>query len=272
MNNTTKSQTAKTTNPIRRVVVALDASPCSRAVLRSAARLAATLGAEVEGLYVEDVRLLTAAELPVAQELRLPGGRRLYDRRTAEYELRVVARTVETWAEEIARRENVSWHFRVLRGHIAPALMEAAGQDALLSLGRFGASICPRPGRIGSVARRVLSQHSAPLFLLHRELQPGQPILLTIDETGRDDPLIPLAVRLAQAYASPLILLTEDRESGEALEAALGESTPALSVHTLRRGNLASQIVAASQGTGGLVLSHHRDPRLAELDCALLLI
>lgn len=272
MNNATPMTIPKTTHAIRRVVVALDASPCSRTVLRSAARLSVALGAEMEGLFVEDVRLLYTAELPVAQELRLPGGRRVYDRPTAEHELRVVARTVEAWAGEIAQREKVEWRFRVLRGEIAPALMEAAGQEALLSLGRYGASICPRPARIGSVARSVLSHYNAPLFLLHREMQPGQPILLTGDDLRADDPLLSLALSLAQSYDSPLILITDDGEAADALRAALAEETPALSIYRLQSGNLASQIAALSQGTGGIVLSHRRDPQLAELECGLLLM
>ena len=71
MNEDTQSQSS---SPIRRVVVALDASPCSRIVLRGAARISAALGAEVEGLFVEDIRLLTLAELPIAAEVRQPGG------------------------------------------------------------------------------------------------------------------------------------------------------------------------------------------------------
>ena len=49
---------------IRRIVVAVDASPHSLAAIEGAAVLARLLEAELIGIYVEDVRLLRVAELP----------------------------------------------------------------------------------------------------------------------------------------------------------------------------------------------------------------
>jgi nucleotide-binding universal stress UspA family protein len=53
-----------TTKPttIRRILVALDASPHSFAALEAAAHLAAHLEAELFGLYVEDENLLRGAD------------------------------------------------------------------------------------------------------------------------------------------------------------------------------------------------------------------
>ena len=53
---------------IRRILVALDASTHSLAALETAAGLAARLEAELVGLFVEDINLLRAAELPFARE------------------------------------------------------------------------------------------------------------------------------------------------------------------------------------------------------------
>ncbi len=55
--------------PIRRILVALDASGASLAALDAAARLAATLEAELLGLFVEDEDLLRLAGLPCAREV-----------------------------------------------------------------------------------------------------------------------------------------------------------------------------------------------------------
>ncbi len=259
-------------SPIRRVVVALDASPCSRVVLRSAARISAALGAPLEGLFVEDVRLLDLAELPIATELRQPGGIRSFDRDVAERELRVVAQTVNRWAGQIAGEYNLAWHFRVIRGGIASTLMEAGGEGTLLSLGRFGNSIYSRPSRMGSVAQRVLGEHSAPLLLLHQEIRPGQPIRLVTSGAADELPLVALAVRLAQVYTSPLAVFADNPSAEAFLRVALDESPLPVSFHRLRSGDLSRQILAAGQGTGGLVLSHRRDHSLAELDCAVILL
>jgi len=268
MSEATQSPTA----PIRRVVVALDASPCSRVVLRTAARIAAGLGAQLEGLYVEDARLLNLAELPIAAELRQPGGLRAFHREVAERELRVVAQTVERWAGEIARRHSPDWHFRVLRGYVAQALMDAADDQTLLSLGRFGKPLTPSPSRIGSVARQVLGAHRAPLLLTHQEIRPGQPILVTTSGDTAELPLLAMAVRLAQVYNSPLIVLAETPEAETFLAAALADLPQEVTIRRLIPGNLSGQILALSQGKGGVVLSHRRDDSLAELECALILL
>ena len=261
---------------IRRVVVALDASPCSRAVLRTAARISAALGAELEGLFVEDTRLLDLAELPIAVELRQPGGVRAFDRSLMEQELRVVAQTVEHWAGEIAHQHNATWRFRVVRGNIARSLMDAAGEHALLSLGRFGNPICPGrpagPAHIGSVARRVLSEHRSPLLLLHQEMRPGQPVLVTTSGAAEERPLLAMAVRLAQVYASPLMVLTSNPAVEARLTASLAGSTQAVTFHRLRPGDLRHQILALSRGRGGLILSHRRDRGLEEMECAIILL
>ncbi|MFZ1753639.1 MAG: universal stress protein [Caldilineaceae bacterium] len=265
-------QSQPVASPIRRVVVALDASPCSRMVLRTAARIAAGLGAQLEGLFVEDDRLLALADLPIAAELRQPGGVRPFDRALVERELRVVAQTVEKWAGPIVRAYDIVWRFRVVRGNIAQSLMEAAGEDTLLSLGRYGNPLCLRPDRLGSVAQRVLGEHRMPLLLLHQEMRVGQPVLVTTSGRAEELPLVAMAVRLSQVYASPLLVLTENDEARQFLAAALTDNPQPVTFHTLGSGDLAEQILILSQSRGGLVLSHRREPALARLECGLILL
>jgi len=50
---------------VRRVLVALDASPVSPEAAQAAAELAAQMQAQIEGLFVEDVTLLDLASLPL---------------------------------------------------------------------------------------------------------------------------------------------------------------------------------------------------------------
>ena len=49
---------------MRRILVAVDASPHSLAALDAALRLAADLEAEIIGLFVEDINLLRLAGMP----------------------------------------------------------------------------------------------------------------------------------------------------------------------------------------------------------------
>jgi len=266
------AETESVASPIRRVVVALDASPCSRVVLRSAARISAALGAPLEGVFVEDARLIDLAELPIAAELRQPGGLRAFERALIERELRVVAQSLEKWAGAIAQAHTPTWRFRVVRGAIAPALMEAAGGDALLTLGRYGNPIYPHPARIGSVAQRVLGEHRAPLLLLHQEIRPGQPVLLVTSGDEEELPLVAMAVRLSRAYNSPLVVLADNPGAEAFLRVALDDNPQPVTFQRLRPGDLLSQILAISQGRGGVLLSHRREPALAQLECAVILL
>ena len=64
---------------IRRIMVALDASPRNVEMIEIAAKLAARMGSELIGLFVEDINLLRMADLPFASEIGLfsNGTRRL---------------------------------------------------------------------------------------------------------------------------------------------------------------------------------------------------
>ena len=59
------------TSDVRRILVALDASPHSHAALEEAAALAKPLQAELAGVFVLDAELLRLSALPVARETRL---------------------------------------------------------------------------------------------------------------------------------------------------------------------------------------------------------
>ena len=54
---------------VERILVAIDASPGSLAAAETAARLAALLNAELEGLFVEDDRLLRLPAAPLARQV-----------------------------------------------------------------------------------------------------------------------------------------------------------------------------------------------------------
>ncbi len=257
---------------VRRVVVALDASECSKAVLRTAARISAALHAELEGLFVEDVRLLALAELPITAEVQFFGRVRPLDRPALERDLRALAQHVERWATEIARLHNPNWRFRTERGEVAQALLQAAGEEDLLSLGRFGNPICPQPRRLGSVARRVFDLRRAPLLLLHQEIRRGQPVIVTTSAAPEEMRLLVMAAQLAQVYESEIVVLLEDPEAEDLVRRVLADYPVRVFVRRLEQGPLRPQIVAVSQGRGGAVLAHRREQDLADLECAVILL
>jgi nucleotide-binding universal stress UspA family protein len=124
---------------IRRILVALDASPHSLSALRAAVEIAAELSAELVGLFVEDVNLVRLAALPVTREIGHTSGRiRELDERTMARQLRGLALRAERALAQEAGRRQVRWSFSVSRGTIGAELWGAASEADLVVMGRAG--------------------------------------------------------------------------------------------------------------------------------------
>jgi len=149
----------------RRILVALDTSTGSRLALRRAADLARRLDAELSGLFVEDENLLHLAGLPFARELSASGAaaRRLSPE-AMERELARQAMLLEQELEQIAASLDLRWSFRTRRGRVAGELLAARAGHQLVALGR--AALQPGARRLGSTARRLLSEPGLALVLI----------------------------------------------------------------------------------------------------------
>jgi nucleotide-binding universal stress UspA family protein len=151
---------------VRRIIVAADASPYGRAAMEAAATLAAELGAEIEGLFVEDVNLFNVAELALGRELHLISGRaRAFDRAALESELRTEASQARRALETLAGRWHVSVSFRVVRGRVEAEVITAAGAADLLVLGTASRSLGAH-GRPGSTAVAAAERAPGSVLLL----------------------------------------------------------------------------------------------------------
>lgn len=179
---------------IRRVAVALDASPHSLEGLALAARIAAALGAEVEGVFIEDTKLLDSAGLPFLREVRVTTlGESAMDAARLQRELRAAARWMREQLERSASELGVACSFRVWRGDLEAEILGAALDAELFTLGRIGrfAPLRRRPktrqarpaptvgvlfnARVGAAhaletAKALSNQHDASLVVI---LQPG---------------------------------------------------------------------------------------------------
>jgi nucleotide-binding universal stress UspA family protein len=124
---------------IRRVAVALDASLQSSEALQAAAELAASLQAELEGIFIEDINLIRLAELPFTREIR-PASmtEETVNVQRMEQELRSLARQEQQKLELVAREKGISCSFRIRRGQIKTELMEAVAEVDVLTLCRPG--------------------------------------------------------------------------------------------------------------------------------------
>jgi len=124
---------------IRRILVALDASPHSLSALRAASEIASELGADLVGVFIEDVNLVRLAALPVTREIGQTSGRiRELDEQTMARQLRGLALRAERALAQEAGRRQVRWSFSVSRGTIGAELWGAASEADLVVMGRAG--------------------------------------------------------------------------------------------------------------------------------------
>ena len=124
---------------MRRIAVTLDACQVSSSTLEEAVQLAARMGAQLEGIFVEDIDLIQLAELPFLREVRSVSRSEIAINLTRmEQELRVLARRAERLLGEHAARQNVSWSFRIWRGSIDTELLTADADADVFALTRMG--------------------------------------------------------------------------------------------------------------------------------------
>lgn len=103
----------------RRVLLQIDAATHCEETVGAAIDIAARLGGELHGLFIEDADLVTVGDLDFIREFRLssPVAHQL-DRLTLEGQLRALAKRVQRQIERSGNRRNVTVGFRAVRGDI----------------------------------------------------------------------------------------------------------------------------------------------------------
>jgi nucleotide-binding universal stress UspA family protein len=197
---------------IRRILVALDASGHSLAALKAAVELAASLKAELLGLFVEDINLLRLAGLPFAQEIPYPlAAAQQMDSLRLEQELRTQASRARRALAEAAEPVRVSWSFRVARGQVTAEVLTAASEVDLLSLGIASRPLIRRT-RPGSTALTVAARAPRTVLLLQQGEKIRPPVLVTYDGSVSAKRALAIAARLIQTLkpngSRALIVLT----------------------------------------------------------------
>jgi len=208
---------------IRRILVALDASPHSLSALRAAAELAAELRADLVGVFVEDVNLVRLAALPATREIGQISARILeLDERTMTRQLRSLAQRAEQALAREAGRLQVSWSFRVSRGTIGAELWGAASEADLVVMGRTGWSA---GRRAGSSVEAVLASGTRRTLVIGKgaRLQPS--LLAVHDGTGMADRALQTAALLAKSKGGYLaVAITRpDPEQAQRLQRQVSE-------------------------------------------------
>ncbi len=120
---------------IRRILLALDASPGSLSALEAAVDMAARIEAELSGVFVEDEDLMRLAESPFARQILYPSATQAAtSRASVEREMKLQAQRARETLANAAQRAHIRWSFRTVRGKVTPELLAAAEEGDLLLL------------------------------------------------------------------------------------------------------------------------------------------
>jgi nucleotide-binding universal stress UspA family protein len=245
----------------RRILVALDGSPESRAALAAAARLGIPTGAELSGLFVEDVELLRLAALPFTVEVGFASaGPHPLDPSDVERRFRLAAEEAREALREVAAASGLPSRFRVARGRVVPELLSAAGEADVVATGkRSGRG--PAGRRLGGTARGLIAHVPSPILVGGvRGLAPGPAVVITASSRV-PDVVLRFASLLAGAFRAPEIVVIAGEGGTEPSRAELEglpvrrRSFPSISsggVRALREVAIASSVVLVRpEGTAG---------------------
>ncbi|MFI5181527.1 MAG: universal stress protein [Thermoanaerobaculia bacterium] len=212
----------------RRILVAMDGSPGSRAALEAAARLGLTAGAELSGLFIEDVELIRLAGLPFAREAGVSSGmfRRL-EAVDVERQFHVAAEAARELLREAFWSMALPSTFRVVRGRVVPEILAASRDADVVAVGkRSGHGVTGR--RLGATTRGLIAHLSAPVLVGGlRSLTAGPAVVIC---TTRDisEEALGFVMLLVRAFGAPEVVVI-------AGEGARGPSRPERDGVTIRR-------------------------------------
>ncbi len=192
---------------IRRILVALDASTHSLAALDAAAGLAAGLGAELIGLFVEDENLVHLAGLPFAREVTSSSAAsQPLSSDKMERSMLLQAWQARQALKEAAERVQAKWRFQTVRGQVTASVLQAALEVDLLAMGRVSRPLSSR-SHLGSTARAASAQTKGSVLLMEHGSDLSYPVLVTYDGTPAARQALATAVRLAKTSGDNLTVL-----------------------------------------------------------------
>ncbi|MCD4738627.1 MAG: universal stress protein [Anaerolineae bacterium] len=253
---------------IRRILVALDASPHSRAALEAAAELATRLHAALRGLFVEDVRLLQLAQLPFSQEIgQLSASWRQLNTARIERELRVQAKRARRTFALTVKQMPVASEFHVTRGVVASEVLAAVGDADLLVLGRAGWSRVLIK-QLGSTARTALAAAPNLILIVPAGGHLGWPVQVIYDGSpAAEKGLLIAGSIMGEGQWLNVLLLAGEAELAvfhDQAQTMLRDRDFNIGYQTLARSNVSSLLQLLEFQSNGLLVMPLKPALLAE--------
>jgi hypothetical protein len=169
------------TQPIKRVVVSLDAVSEIAPAIETAARLAARWHVPLHGVFVEDEDLVGLASLPFARQVTLATGLGPLTKDHIEDHFRASAERSRRELAAAAARHDLQWSFQVVRGPLAAA---ARGREHDFVVA--GATTRPVGDhfRVASRWWSLTANTARPLLLAKRQWESGGSIFALLRRRG----------------------------------------------------------------------------------------
>lgn len=194
---------------VGRVLVLLDGSRMSYAALQAAAEIAAFTGADVLGVFVEELNLLRSAGYGFTREVGASSGvSRPFDPTGIEQRMQSLAsqaqRALAGAVAPYGGRQTLS----IVRGHVIDEVLALAGPRDLLVLGRVGWSSAPG-GRLGSTARGLVRRSPGRVLLWceNRTLPQGRVVVFLNDHRDANNRALQAAAEVIRHSHRPVTLL-----------------------------------------------------------------
>lgn len=249
---------------IKRILVALDASPHSLAALEAAVELAARFRAELAGLFVEDENLLRLANLPFVQEVGLFSATlRHIDVNELERQIRGLGRRARRIFTMTTERTQISRSFRVVRGTVLSELLNAATEADVLVLGKAGWSLLQRE-QLGSTVRGILPERFGMALIMKERTCLGVPLAVVYDGSPAAERALIAADTLRQQPEDTgkmliVLLLAENEQKVNSLQsqaaARLAERKAVARYHSLTSTNVLPLVdILQTKDCGMLIL------------------
>jgi hypothetical protein len=190
----------------RRILVALDVSQDSLAALEAAADMAASLEADLVGLFIEDIDLLNTAALPFTRQVGTIS-REPMPLETADVEraFKAQAAALRRRLAQFERDRRLHWELRIERDRRAAALAKSTQPGDLVALADPQRSV-------------DLTMFSCSVLLLGQARRDSAPIAVIADGSEAGRPALATAAMLAARQRVPLLVLVLAESGAQAAE------------------------------------------------------
>ena len=199
-------------NPIcvERILVSLDSSQHSFAALHAALKLAYHYDASLKGVFVEDITLLSLAEMPFRQEV----GEYSAIIREISFDgmtrgIFVQSRRIIQTFRKLINRTDLSGDFAVLRGKVSETIDRESEACDLLILGKTGTNPLLRR-RLGSTAKTLIRLQKRPLLLVEADNRLGYPMIVLYDDSRLGQISLETARDLLDPGETLILLVNEE--------------------------------------------------------------